>query len=207
MNWKQISILAVVAIGVLMQACARKVKPEEPCHFVQNSIQQRVSWGQNLPVEMMVHESVPSQYYESIERAAEAWKHLMGREMIRIVQWNVGGSAIPEKDGYSMITMMDSWDTNQNREQARTSVYWKGHQILEADIRINDKDFDFSVSEVVESSKVDLTSLVLHEMGHVLGLAHIEEDTSVMQSELSKGEDRRDIGESGPEFWALSCEY
>jgi len=203
-----ISLITLLVLSVFVQSCARDTKPEISCNFSQSDKSQRISWGKNLPVQMMVHKSIPKKYYSAIESAAKSWNDLMGRELIKIVQWNVSGSTSSVQDGYNLITMSDVWASQKSDEQARTTVYSLGARIVEADIVLNRKNFILSVEAVTPGGAVDFFSLVLHEMGHVLGLAHSTIRGSVMPEGLSSGQNRPlPSPGTGADFKSLSCEY
>jgi hypothetical protein len=82
-----------------------------------------------------------------------------------------------------------------------------GTQIFEADMRINadPKSFRYYFGTETSFSDLDLDSLVVHELGHVLGLAHNVTSGSVMNITLDNGQDRRTIG--GVDESSLRCEY
>lgn len=173
----------VLAIGIGLQACGMKPAAQDSCNFVQNSDQQRVSWGSQTPVVLYIDQSVPATYYDSIKRAAQAWNNGVGREVVKI-----GGltsnrpSSSP--DGINLIYFQRNWD-GERSEQARTTIYWAGDRIYEADIKVNDRDFDFFGADTPTAGKLDMESLMIHEIGHVLGLRHMETAGSVMQPTLS----------------------
>jgi hypothetical protein len=154
---------------------------------------------------MMVHSSVPVEAYGAIERAAAKWNQDLGREIIRIDAWGVSGSLEPAQDGYSMIYWLKTWDSTRMNEQARTTIYWQGDHIFEADMRLNNKDYQLYTQSNEPVLGVDLESLVVHEMGHVLGLAHTDAPGSVMNVSLASGQTRRDPGLL--DLSSLSCEY
>ena len=191
---------------LFIQACGRKLEPEEPCNFVQNSQMQRVSWKDRMPVKLYIHASVPTQYYSSIELAVDQWNRAMGREMMRIELTGVSGDNIPKRDGASMIYWLNQWEDDRRTEQARTTVYWTGDRIYEADIRINGEFFSFYGGDGAESfSGVDMESLMVHEFGHVMGLSHNGDKGSVMAVTLSSGTLRRTPGKD--DLDSLRCEY
>lgn len=202
-HWITLIFTGILLLG--LQACGRKYDPQEACNFVQSANLQRVSWKAELPVKMMVHTSVPTEAYASIERAVKRWNHDFGKEIIRIDAWGVGGSSEPVQDGYNLIYWMDNWESNRGNEQARTTIYWHGNQIFEADLRLNSKMYDFFTDSNGPISGVDLESLVLHEIGHVLGLAHNDKIGSVMNVSLSSGQSRRVPNQH--DLHSLSCEY
>lgn len=79
--------------------------------------------------------------------------------------------------------------------------------MTDADIRINAKNFSFYKASDKNDTygKVHLESLIIHEMGHVFGLAHIEESDSVMQAYL-KSQTIRDTP-GAIDIRSMNCEY
>ncbi|MCB0362518.1 MAG: matrixin family metalloprotease [Bdellovibrionales bacterium] len=196
----------LVAMILFIQACGRRPEPQVSCHFVQNSQQQRVSWKGNLPVKLYLHSSVPVRDYLAIGMAIEEWTRILGREYFRIELTGVSGPSVPSQDGSSMIYWLHSWEAGRRNEQARTTVYWTGDRINEADVRVNAANFSLYSGDGTEIfSGVDVTSLMVHELGHVLGLAHITEKPSVMAVSLASGSLRR--VPTKVDLEALQCEY
>jgi hypothetical protein len=239
----------MVLAGVLIiYKVTHKPVSQISCSFVQNVDLQRVSWQKNLPVKLYVHHSVPPQFYGAIERAIQVWNRRLGVEALRIQGWGISNYDQPQHDGMSVIYWLHDWDADKPTEQARTTIYWTGNQIYEADMRINAKNFQFypgdevspfysrvplvpsnhqplpsaplentAASSVIASmrplslpppvpfSGVDFESLVLHELGHVLGLAHTATIGSVMVPSLASGLVRRTPSET--DIQALKCEY
>ena len=208
---KPFSILGILVGLMLIQACGKTLPEQESCNFVRNSQLQRVSWAANTPVEIFLDSSVPAIYHDTVAAAIDVWnergKEELGvNELIRLRLGSNPGSDSPGRDGVSKIYFMNTWDSNKSTEQARTTVYWAGSTIYEADIRVNQLNFDFFISEIDRSyTAVHLESLLIHELGHVLGLAHNESHTSVMQTALANGRIRNDVGEA--DLSSLKCEY
>lgn len=193
--------LTVLAVG--LSSCSVKVDPEPSCNFVMSAKQQRVSWGSQLPVRLYVDVSVPREYHKAIGRAVQRWNK--ERELLKVEVWESDGPKDPKRDGFSVIYWRDQWEGDRSREQARTTVYWSGSQIFEADVRINAQNYVFSYSTPPEVFAVDLESVLVHEFGHVLGLAHKDGVQSVMNTELSNGANRRKVYKG--DFDDLNCEY
>ena len=197
-------LLRVVGLSllILIAGCS-KPKREADCGFVQNVYGERVSWKQNSPVLMTLHTSVPPQFEDSIRGAAETWNRSIGKTMIVIAPHRIGGT-VPGRDKQNIIYYMNTWETDKASEQGRTSLYWVGDQIQEADIRINGQNYAFFGSTVVGGA-VSMESLALHELGHVLGLKHNDSSPSVMATYLRLNQDRTQLQGSDQE--SLNCEY
>lgn len=187
--------------------CTRPVQPQESCDFVQNSSLQRVSWGPRLPIFMSVHNSVPQHMYGDIQAAVDVYNLSMGRELLRIVAWGASGAAEAKADGVSMIYLDSNWDSRTRyTEQGRTMIFYSGSRLYEADLAINGQFFS-SYTGVFSAggTQLDLQSLMVHELGHVLGLAHSSKTGSVMAASLQTGIVRRSL--SANDISSLQCEY
>ncbi len=202
------ALLGIMTGLIFVQACGRELPHEESCNFVQNQNLQRVAWGKNEVIDIYIDSSVPQEHQPAIITAIEAWnakgRKLRGRDFFRLSGGSPGSSQ-PAIDNVTKIYMFNTWESHKSTEQARTTIYWSGTRIYEADIRINDKNFDFYSSETPDYSKVHLPSLVSHELGHVLGLAHTGDHDSVMQVSLANGKTRLEPGAT--DVGALKCEY
>lgn len=200
-------IILITFSALANQACSRRLPPQESCNFVQNPEQQRVSWGRNIPVKLYVHESVPTTAYAALDKAINEYNVKLGggREIFKIIARGTLGALDPKRDGYSTIYWFGTWDTSRRTEQARTTIYWTGAEIFEADIRVNAANFRYSLGETTNPTEVDLSSLLVHELGHVLGLGHTLTAGSVMNFSLDEGQDRRRLAEQ--DLASLKCEY
>ncbi|MCB0391615.1 MAG: matrixin family metalloprotease [Bdellovibrionales bacterium] len=194
----------IIASALFIQACGNNIDPEPSCNFVQNSKMKRVSW-KGGSVKMYIHSSVPTKYHTAIKDAAEVWNHQLGYKIISI-EATVGGENRPKQDNYNIIYWLSDWEENKKSEQARTTIYWTGSRIYEADIRINGSNHRFSATEDAINGHIDFKSLLIHELGHVIGLAHVEPtNKSVMHAYLANGVERRKLTEVDES--SLKCEY
>src|SRR5688572_21533689 len=78
----------VLCTITLIQACGRELPHEESCNFVQNANLQRVSWDQNVPVNLYLDSSVPAEYVAAVEAA--------------VTRWNVVGQRIRQQDFFDL---------------------------------------------------------------------------------------------------------
>ncbi|KYG62824.1 peptidase [Bdellovibrio bacteriovorus] len=212
LKWLGTALVLITVISI--QACAPK--SQEDCGFVQNVYGERISWKSDVPVTMYIHAQVPDSMIPAILKAADTWEKTAGRKLFNIVtSTRYTGPINPHKDSVNVIYLMSSWEDNRASEQGRTSVYWIGDQIKEADIRLNAADFGFywngqtltraAKADRQGSAPVNIEALVLHEMGHVLGLKHKDGAGSVMATYLASGDDRVNL--AGADQTALQCEY
>lgn len=208
--------LVAVALGGLLVSCAPKAQND--CGFVQNIYGQRISWKAESPVLVRIHNSIPVELRQAIYRAAATWDRQAGRKIIEISEDSTQLSPGPSRDGKNGIYFLSEWESDRKSEQGRTSVYWAGDQIQEADIRINASDFSYydqnpqqligsyglRQSGQSSSDGYSFEALVLHEMGHLLGLKH-REGATVMATHLAANTDRTQLAASDQE--SLLCEY
>lgn len=198
-----LTLLLMTVFGV---GCGRKLEPENSCNFVQNGQMQRVSWKSQQLIDIYIHEGVPEQYYPAIQAAMAEWENKLKRPVFRLVGIAEAGSVGGEKDGRNIIYYMDDWEADKPNEQGRTTIYWLGDIIYEADIRINGSgSFSFFTGEAAVSGAVDMESLMVHEFGHVLGLQHNDLVPSVMATTLASATFRREPKPVDVE--SIRCEY
>lgn len=195
-------LLTLAALGSILfiQACAPK--SQEDCGFVQNVYGQRISWKGQLPVTLKLDSSVPDEHIPAILNAAKTWNQAAGKTIIVV---DTNKESVPlGNDRKNVLYFSPSWEAGQNSQQAKTSVRWVGDQIQEADIRVNAKVYTF-YDDPTKPNGVNLEALVLHEMGHVLGLKHKDEVPSVMATYLPSNTNRTQLSSSDES--SLMCEY
>lgn len=189
-NTKRIITFICVFAGIIfIQACGRDLPQEKASctegsvSFVQNSNMQRVAWNHSDPIPLYLDASVPSEYVEAIQSAIQKWNEvgqsLRGNNFFEL-HFEQKGSATPTQDNYSKIYLLNTWEANRPSEQARTTIYWSGSRIYEADIRINEKNFDFYVGAVSDTNIVHFVFFFVCEGGHGVGLGQSDSVSSVI---------------------------
>ncbi len=177
---------------------------QDACHFTRNNLGVRISWKGSLPVTMIIHKSVPEKFDSDISSAANRWNTAAGQNLINVTRDNSFTEG-PGNDRKNIIFWSSDWDSSNSKEQARTISNTDLSRIVDSDIKINAKSFSYVLTaQTSGSTAVNLESLILHEMGHVLGLQHFE-GTGIMSTHLASGKLRFDF--SSEELSELSCEY
>ena len=160
-----------------------------------------MSWKDQTPISMYFDAEFPTQYYQDVQAAVTTWQNATGHKVFNIV--GTLPPSTPSQDGRSIIYWLSDWDQNVSNQQANTTIYWVENQIVEADLKVNNQNFTYS--EDPNYQQVDIQSLVLHELGHVLGLKHNTVDPSVMAPSLAYGLQRRDLFST--DLASMKCEY
>jgi hypothetical protein len=196
-------LLSLLGMSLLLLAGCSSPKRQDSCGFVQNVYGERVSWKGASQIRFYLHQQVPSEFEVAFRKAAETWNRALGKNLIQIDSQKVSTNS-PAREGQNIIYYLNSWEAEKASEQARTSLYWVGDQIQEADIRINGHNYSFYGQGSVPGS-VSMESLALHELGHVLGLKHNDSSPSVMATYLRTNQERSQLQES--DEVSLNCEY
>ncbi|GEM_PF-539007 len=208
--------LLFLVFAILQLGCSRGVyvgpesaeflatASQEDCGYLQNEFGQRVSWKENLPVEFWISNSVPEEFRQDIVDAAETWNQSAGKTVFKI---NLSDLEVPlsTSDQRNTIHGVQSWDEGKSTQQAVTIVKYRGNLITSADIKINLSDFVYYSKEPQNSKQVHFGSLLVHELGHAIGLKHATIRPTVMWATL--GFEVIRISLSKTDQQSLGCEY
>ncbi|MCB0349199.1 MAG: matrixin family metalloprotease [Bdellovibrionales bacterium] len=205
-------VLLYLFIGLVMglAACAPQLEPEESCNFVRNSMERRVSWS-DTPLVVGVEDTVPTYFHDEIKKAMHTWETVLGgkklfkpelktihRSEVNTVNisflWETSWAATPS-GGASGIPGA--------KEQAKTSISFQSDNIYRAIVFYNAQDNEFSAG--AHYGATDIASVTLHELGHAIGLDHIQQEDSVMYPKLKTNTVRMEPTET--DINSLQCEY
>ena len=178
---------------------------QNDCGYVQNLYGERVSWKMNIPVTLKRTASYPAEFNEVLDKAVQHWNDAAGLVLLRVIDDSADATKAPSKDAKNTIHWMQEWSDSQSKVQALTDLAWRGGQLYEADVRVNAKDFSYFISEAKTPYDIHLESLLIHELGHVLGLKHRSTVPSVMWSVLNGASIRSTLSSADKE--SLKCEY
>lgn len=153
-------------------------------------------FGQNLNQEQRMH----------LSAAMTIWETAVGKKLFQIIGIHEGVTGDHFKDLYSSLEdhvnghYLDAdWAKTSKPSHVLATTIWNteeySNSIATADIRFNTKNYiigDSLLNQPTDTQEVvDMQSLALHELGHLLGLAHVDEDIdelSIMNPTLFIGE-------------------
>lgn len=196
--YSQLIVLSVSVVFLSLIGLEKKTEPT--CNLLSNPFNDYVLWDQSsFPIILNVDNNTSQEIIEEIKEAAQIWNQNLNKKVFSIQLIEPYSNF--EKDKKNNIKFLSNWEKDKLSEQGRTSVYWSGEEIQEADIKINISSFQYLVKNKIFFKKTnydsyDLKSLLIHEMGHVLGLTHNDNNHSVMKPYLSSFEERLEISKT-----------
>lgn len=207
MRGLQVPAIFMVIFGLLgcdgyRPSTSEQVSLKQCQGFAKNSYGQQLYWQPKFPIKITINKSFPNEYVEELENALKQWNEATQFEVF-VFDSEKDQSVSSREDSKNVVYWMTEWSENKKDLQASTNLYWSGQETREADILLNAKYFKISVDP--KDDEIDLQSLLVHELGHIFGLGHIDEKSSVMISKLGLGEKRRQPSES--DVKNLSCRY
>lgn len=128
-----------------------------------------------IPQTVYVHESVPDHYIESLQDAAAQWNAVLELDLFRFHPIKVSEDFAP----WDQKTVI-YWTTEDIGYDAVASFNFESDEHIgkniQCDIRVNALRFAL----ITPMSKLALAYLVMHELGHCIGLDHENEPFMLM---------------------------
>ncbi|WP_413288601.1 matrixin family metalloprotease [Bdellovibrio sp. HCB337] len=176
---------------------------ETDCGFVQNSYGQRVSWKQSLPIKIYLDPTFPPEHEMVLKNAAQKWESVLNKTLF--IFEKAAQASTPAKDNRNVFYWMNPWGSDK-KLQAMSSLSWNNNQLVEADIKIDAQYYSYYVTTPTSQLDVHLESLFVHELGHVLGLKHVNSSTSSVMLQVLDFLLKRELPTAADQA-NLKCEY
>ena len=178
-----------------------ELESPESCRFFMRDESGHNFSQSGFPVTLWFHSSVPDEYIESFQIAAQIWEDRFNTNffdfqeledapfsllsyLISFLPVN-SGPIVSQEDSKSVIYWDENWDDNDATDMAKIYLYRAVSQITESDIIFNGKLYQYytntDIADGFETNGLHhLESLIIHEFGHVLGLKNNYNEGSVM---------------------------
>jgi hypothetical protein len=167
-------------------------------------IHARDGWT-TLPVPSLFSTQMKEDQYVHLDAAMRKWEWAVGRRLFE----RKGGTAKTGDDFIDLYSSLgdnlnghyldENWGKTAKGPQVLATTIWSydgsNVKISTADIRFNQEYYligdSFKLKAPEDKEVVDMQSLALHELGHLLGLAHVDasvDEFSIMRPSMYIGE-------------------
>jgi len=139
-------------------------------------------------------EAVVGVAFNALVGAFDAWESAVANEMMVNFSENASAPLSPERDGRNIIGWRQLVGRDARKVLAATYIWDDGNgMILETDIVYNTAH-KWAVNTIIESGSTecgtdfDVQAIGTHEIGHFIGLHHVNNDDATMAPTAAKGE-------------------
>ena len=137
------------------------------------------------------------EFRAAILRAANTWTYAEEADITFTYAGSTNSTRVGFNGANEIIFVNDGMvdGAGNSRPLATALVFYMKSTIVETDIKINDA-YAWYAAGGLSPAQFDLQSVVLHELGHWLGLGHDEDDRAIMYAEMAPGIVKRALFEN-----------
>lgn len=158
-------------------------------------------WQENdFPITIYYPTDIPQSYKDTLASVSTKWNSALGFEALVLIEDFFNQNYLElydslEDDINSITFQNESWFSGYDNVLAFTTASLYGDNFIQTDILFNFFQQPFVAQTPVPSNKVDFESVLLHELGHSLGLDHIQisDAPSIMNPTIAFGVQKRDL--------------
>ena len=182
--------MKIILLALLTVSCSVKPKLDPCASKITPSFNIKRT---SLPVLTYISTNIPNELRSAIYRAAETINKSVGKNLVQLTETTYTRN---------YIEIMPIFDGTKDQE-AYTHIRSADGGIIDASIRVNNKYPYYNNRS--KPGAINFEALILHELGHFLGLPHSEDIESAMYPELGANEDRIILTED--DITTLKCKY
>jgi hypothetical protein len=164
-------------------------------------------WGGSLPVHFQVDTNMTASQLAGLQAAMTTWETATGQKLFAYDGPETGVSGDTYPDLYSSLNnninehlLDNNWTKTGKAEVVLATTIWdtdpsNSAVIVKSDMRFNNQYYVFGdalvITDVGPRTVVDIQTLATHELGHMLGLAHVQptvDSNSIMNPSIYIGE-------------------
>lgn len=162
-----VGLITLLGAGGIAYTMFRKPKDRG---FLANTSGQQLRWQPSVKLVVWVHPALPLAYIAALKRVADTYQGVIGRLVLYPPM--VAPVELRFDQPFPVNSIGVVSDSGIDPNHGQTILYDHAGAL------------QYAIMTLPEANIEDAYSIVLHEMGHVLGLAHDDSPTSIMYPKI-----------------------